>query len=114
MKTLFLVIGIAAACVCFGPSAQAQYKGARDYFPKNPPPPTGGGGALPGAPKAPDAQPPAKPAGPKFKDVAVNSDFYFLSDTNRVYPWTKLSATTAKNTKNGVVQTINGESPVRK
>jgi hypothetical protein len=113
MKALFLAIVVTAACAFFGPNAQAQYKGARDYFPKNTPPPTGGGAVLPSRPT--DKQAPAvKPAVPKFKDVAVNSDFYFLSDTNRAYPWTKLSATTAKNTKNGVVQTINSESPVQK
>ena len=57
---------------------------------------------------------PAKPQQPKFKDLSVNSGFYFLSDTNHTYLWTKTSTSQAKNTKNGVVQTIGAETPVQK
>jgi hypothetical protein len=45
--------------------------------------------------------------------VTVNQQFYFLNDTNRAFPWTKLTATTAKNPQ-GVTRPINGETLVRK
>ena len=117
MKTLSLPLLIAVITLA-GFSASAQYKGPRDYFPKNNPVP----GVNPSTPRRapeqpsppPAGQPPAAPLQPKFKDVALNSQFYFLSDTNRSYAWTKLSATTAKNSKNGITTTVNAETPVQK
>ena len=101
MKIFSLGLLVAVACVLFGPSAFAQYKGPRDYFPKRYPAPPAGGPAVPS--KTPAKQEPAKVQSPKFKDLPVNSQFYFLSDTNRTYAWTKDSISTAKNSKNGVM-----------
>ena len=115
MKAFKLGLILAATCLLFGPSAQAQYKGARNYFPKNYPAPNSGGQpAAPASPAARDNSAPAKPQQPKFKDLELNTQFYFLSDTNRTYAWMKLSKSTAKNTKNGLTQTIYGETPVQK
>ena len=110
MKAFSLMMAL--ACLFVGPSVHAQYKAPSQYFPKNSPAPAPGG--QPAAPKAPDKQTPAIPQLPKFKDLSVNASFYFISDTNRTYAWTKISATSAKNTKNGVTQAINGETPVQK
>jgi hypothetical protein len=103
---------LALFVVLAGPS-EAQYKAPSQYFRKDSPRP-GGTPAQPSQPGAP-SQPaaPAVPVSPKFKDLGLNSQFYFVSDTNRTYAWTKISATTGKNTKNGVTQTINGETPIR-
>ena len=106
MKAFSLGAMLAMACLAAGPGAQAQYKSPRDYFPKNNPAP--GPGGQPASPRA------TAPQQPKFKDLSVNSQFYFLSDTNRTYAWMKLSPTTAKNTKNGVTQMINAETPVQR
>ena len=92
-----------------GFAAHAQYKAPSQYFPKNRPIPNAPGGQ-PTAPK----QPPATPQQARFKDVTVNSQFYFLVDTNRAHPWMKISVTTAKNNKSGVTQAINGETPVQR
>jgi hypothetical protein len=119
MKTAAVPIGMALCLVLLASEAFAQYKGPKDYFPKNNPVPgvgnAGGGGANPGGagPAAP-GQPANPPAKPKFKDVPLNTQFYFLSDTNRTYAWSKISATTAKNTVNGVTQTINAETPIQR
>jgi len=43
----------------------------------------------------------------------VNSQFYFLTDTNRAFPWTKISETTAKNTK-GITRAFSVETPVQR
>jgi hypothetical protein len=114
-----------ATFILLGSAAHAQYKGPKDYFPKNNPSfPANAQGAAAGANNqgaakaqpAPKPQPvqPAKPQQPKFKDLALNTEFYFLSDTNRTFSWTKLSASSAKNTKNGVTATINGETPIQR
>lgn len=98
MKKLFrVVLGLASLFIVMNVSA--QYKAPSQYFRKDFP-----------APNKPGSNPaqPAAPVQPKFKDVAINTQFYFLTDTNRAYPWTKLSATTAKNAK-GITQTFNGE-----
>lgn len=113
MKTFLLGVMAVTAWMLFDPNAQAQYKRPRDYFPKTFPAPPAGG-AKPAAPKTPDKPEPAKPQQRKFKDLSTNSQFYFLSDTNRTYVWTKLSTTKAKNTKNGVIQAISGETPIQK
>ena len=106
MKALLITALSAAISLTFAAAVDAQYKAPSQYFPKNSPAP----GGQPGVPRTP---PPA-PQPPKFKELAVNSQFYFLSDTNRAYTWTKISDTTAKNTKNGVTQAINGETPVQR
>lgn len=113
-----------------GLSALAQTKAPSQYFPKDfPAQQRAGAQAQPAAqpqpqqpqapqqpvaraPQAPQTPPP--PPLPKFKDVATNSQFYFLTDTNHAYPWTKISATVATNTKNGVRQSFSPEMPVQR
>ena len=113
MKSLSLGIAAVVVCLFSGQVVQAQYKGPRDYFPKRyPAPPAGSGQAT--APKPPEKQDSAKLQQPKFKDLSTNGQFYFLSDTNRTYIWTKVSASTAKNTKNGVTRSVSAETPVQK
>ena len=113
MKASVVAAGVAVALL--GTWAQAQVKGPRSYLPKNAPPPGGAaGGSVPGAGGAGAAKPPTPPPPPKFKDVGVNSQFFFLSDTNHEYPWVKISTSTATNVKNGVVRPINSETPVQK
>lgn len=121
MKGSSLGIITVAAVLLGGIRLQAQYKGSRDYFPKNRPVPgvngaqrTAPGAGANNANRPANPQQPAKPPQPKFKDVPVNSQFYFLADTNRTYSWTKISATTATNSVNGVVQLINSETPIQK
>jgi hypothetical protein len=118
MKASVLAIIVAVACVL---PLEAQYKGPRDYFPKNNPGPFQNGqgasrnaGGQANARNAPDKQQPAKPQQPKFKDVAVNSQFYFVADTNRAFAWIKISSLSASNAQNGLVRTISGEAPVQK
>src|ERR1051326_6166846 len=113
MKPFALCLIIAAASL-LGSSGQAQYKGPRDYFPKNYPAPRPGGGAAPTATNGMDKATSPKGQQPKFKELPVNTSFYFLSDTNRAYNWTKTSVSQAKNNKNGIVQTISGETPVQR
>jgi hypothetical protein len=110
------LIRIAVASCLLGVSiAHAQYKGPRDYFPKkNPVPGVNSNNPQPPARTPPNNQPPARPQQPKFKDLPVNTPFYFLADTNRAFTWVKVSSTTATNAKNGVVQAIAGEVPVQK
>ena len=110
MKILWIPILLAAVSLLFGMEAKAQYKAPSQYFPKNRPVPGAPGGQPPAAPP----QLPAAPQLPKFKDLPVDSQFFFRTDTNRTYAWTKTSATAAKNTKNGVVQVINGETPIQR
>ena len=105
MKASSIGISMAMACLVLNLDVQAQYKAPSQYFQKNNPAPAPGG--QPAAPRTPSA-----PQPPKFKDLPVNTQFFFLSDTNRVYAWMKTSSSTAKNTKNGVTQAINGETPV--
>jgi hypothetical protein len=110
MKAFSIRLGLALVFLCSSSAAFAQYKAPSQYFRKDSPRNPGS----PGAPAAPDKPAPAAPQAPKFKDLPVNSQFYFVSDTNRAYLWTKISADSAKNAKNGVTQAINGETPVRK
>ena len=120
----WVIGGMATAALMFSSlEGVAQYKAPRSYFPKNYQPSAangaaGGAAAQPAGGQAGAAtnkqQPAAKPQVPKFKDLPVNTGFYFLSDTNRAYLWIKTSAIQAKNSKNGVVQTITGEVPVQK
>jgi len=106
MKTF--PVSVALAMVCLSASnLDAQYKAPSQYFrkdsPRNPPP---------NAPATPTK--PAAPAQRKFKDLPVNTVFYFSTDTNRTYAWTKLSDTTAKNAKTGASQTVSREALVHK
>ena len=102
-----LVCGLLVGIVSL--AAHAQYKAPSQYFRKDFPAPKPGG--TPQTPQTPPATPkaPEKPAQPKFKDLPLNAQFYFMTDTNRAYAWTKISASAAKNTKNGVTQTIAAE-----
>jgi len=120
-----LVVAVTVAVALLATWAHAQVKGPRSYFPKNyqaPPPgqqgtapssvPQGGNGMAGGAGAA--AAPAKTPPPPKFKDVQVNAQFFFLSDTNHEYPWMKISSSTATNMKNGVVRPINPETAVQR
>jgi len=124
MKSTAL-LGLAAAFGLSGFSLQAQYKAPQQYFRKDSPgvnqnrygtpatPARPGTPTTPGTPAAPTAPTPAaRPTVPKFKDLAVNTQFYFTTDTNRAFPWTKITGTTAKNAK-GVTVAINVETTVR-
>jgi len=102
---------LAAVCIWFSAAAHAQYKAPSQYFRKDFPAPRPGAPQQSGSPKAAAN---AKPQQPKFKDLTTNATFYFLSDTNRSYAWTKVSVTAAKNTKTGATQPINGETPIQK
>ena len=104
MNKLTFLLGVTVVSFCFCGTALAQYKAPSQYFRKDSPAPNKPPGAAPSNP--------AIPAQPKFKDVAVNSQFFFTTDTNRAYPWVKISPTTAKNAK-GVTQSINSEIQVR-
>ncbi len=114
MKALILAIVLVLAALAFPPTGQAQYKAPSQYFPKSYPAPSPRGSATPGGTNAPAKRSSDKPQPSKFKDLAVNIGFYFISDTNHTYLWTKTTATQAKNTKNGVTQTIAAETPVQK
>jgi hypothetical protein len=74
------------------------------------PAPPGGTGSASGT--APGSTTPAS-SQLTFKDLAVNANFYFLSDTNRTYLWTKTADTKAKNTVNGNEATLPGGVPVK-
>ena len=106
MKTLVTILICLAAL-----SLHAQYKAPSQYFRKDFPAPK------PGAPQQqPPATPkaPAKPVQPKFKELSVNAQFYFVTDTNRAHAWKKISPTAAKNVKTGAAQTISGEVPIQR
>ncbi len=102
MKALLLLV----ASLLVAPALFAQYKAPSDYFRKDSPNRPGGPTQPGGAPAAPGNAKPAAPLPPAFKDVPVNTQFYFLTDTNRAYAWTKITDTTAKNDKNGLTRTI--------
>ena len=118
MKRLPVSLLVSTALFAGAFGVMAQYKAPSQYFRKDFPAPNKPGGsgtqpANPATPKAPDKQAPAN-AQPKFKDLPVNAQFYFQSDTNRTYVWTKVSATTAKNNKTGATAPIQSETPIRK
>jgi len=117
----WLIGGMATAALMFSSlEGVAQYKAPRSYFPKNYQPPANGaagGAAQPGAGQAGATnkqQPAAKPQLPKFKDLPVSSQFYFLSDTNHSFAWMKISTSVASNTVNGVARPISAETPIQK
>ena len=125
MKAALVILGVALMVL----SASAQYKAPSQYFRKDFPAPKPGAQPQPNAPQqhhaagAPaatpvsqpaQAPPPQQPPQPKFKDVGTNSQFYFLTDTNHAYPWTKISATVATNSKNGARQSFSPEMPVQR
>ena len=102
MKALILLV----ASLLVAPALFAQYKAPSDYFRKDSPNRPGGPAQPGGPPAAPGNAKPAAPQKPAFKDLPVNTQFYFLTDTNRAYAWTKLTDTTAKNDKNGLTRAI--------
>lgn len=118
MKALvcgFLVAGI-------GLTAYGQYKAPSQYFRKDFPAPVKPGQQQQQQPQQQQQQTPAatpkaapqKPAQPKFKELPLNTQFYFLSDTNRAHPWTKISAAAAKNVNSGATQAIGAEIPIQR
>ena len=102
MKALILLV----ASLFVAPALFAQYKAPSDYFRKDSPNRPGGPAQPGGPPAAPGNPKPAASPKPAFKDVPVNTQFYFLTDTNRAYAWTKVTDTTAKNDKNGLTRAI--------
>ena len=102
MKALILLV----ASLFIAPALFAQYKAPSDYFRKDSPNRPGGPAQPGGPPAAPGNSKPAASPKPAFKDVPVNTQFYFLTDTNRAYAWTKVTDTTAKNDKNGLTRAI--------
>ena len=120
MKTLGVILFTGLAI-----TLQAQYKAPSQYFRKDFPAPKPNAAQPPqphtqpppqqhavGTPQSQPAQAPQPPQ-QKFKDVGTNSQFFFLTDTNRAYPWTKISATVATNTKNGARQSFSPEMPIQ-
>lgn len=112
-----LVFGLLMSML--GLDAYAQYKAPSQYFRKDFPQRPGGQQQPQQPPQrqqpqSPAAKAPQQPALPKFKDVAVNTQFYFLSDTNRAHPWTKISAMAAKNVNSGITQAISAEIPIQR
>ena len=122
MKASVFTALIAAAGVFGAVFAQAQYKSPRSYLrpgsggaPANggqPPQANANQAGAPGMANRPGQ--PAKPQPPKFKELPLNTPFYFASDTNHAFSWMKVSSMTASNTKNGVVATISGETLIQK
>jgi hypothetical protein len=100
---LLCIVGLSLSLL----PAEAQYKAPSQYFRKDSPKPN------PGAPSGTPTKPELA-AKPKFKELPVNTQFYFVTDTNRQFPWMKLSESSAKNTKNGVTQTLSGETPIQR
>jgi len=97
MRFTMLILVVALASLFAASECQAQKRGQKSDQGK----------------RAAHAQQPTQPAAqPKFKDLAVNSTFFFLSDTNRAYPWVKISGTTARNTVNTNVATISAQIPI--
>ena len=114
MNRLSLLVVITTTLLVGPLGVMAQYKAPSQYFRKDfPAPKPGQPSAPPSTPKAPDKQAPVN-AQPRFKDLPVNAQFYFQSDTNRSYLWTKVSATTAKNNKTGATAPIQSETLIRK
>ena len=118
MKSSLFGLSLATAGLLLVCSAEAQYKSPRNYFPKNSPAPPAGGsqpatGGQKATPNTPAKQDSAKNKPTKFKDLLVNGQFYFLSDTNRTVAWTKISATTAKNPNNGITRNLSGETAIQ-
>jgi hypothetical protein len=117
MKALAVVFVLGAAVTV----AQGQYKAPSQYFRKDfPTTNPSGQQPQPQAPQQPQARQsgatnkaPVQPALPRFKNVGTNAQFYFLSDTNRAYPWVKISSSVATNTKTGARQSLHPEIPVQ-
>ena len=99
-------VNLLVASLFVAPALFAQYKAPSDYFRKDSPNRPGGPAQPGGPPAAPGNPKPAASPKPAFKDVPVNTQFYFLTDTNRAYAWTKVTDTTAKNDKNGLTRAI--------
>lgn len=109
MSTLLIRL-MGLALVMFSASVvSGQVKAPSQYFRKDSPNRPGQQNP-PASPNAPSSA----AAAPKFKDVAVNSQFYFMTDTNRAYPWTKISDSKAKNSKSGATAPVSANTPVRR
>ena len=113
MRVSVLVLVVALASLFAARETQAQRRGQKSDRGKR---------AAPAQQPATPAQRPAQPAAPsttapatqtKFKDLTVDSKFFFLTDTNRAYPWVKISDTAARNTVNTNVATIPGQTPIK-
>lgn len=105
MRFTMLVLVVAVASLFAASECQAQRRGQKSDQGKR-----AAHAPQPPQPAAPSTAMPV--AQPKFKDLAVNSTFFFLSDTNRAYPWIKISNTTAQNTVNTNVATIPAQTPI--
>jgi hypothetical protein len=105
---------VVAFCLLSGPGAEAQYRAPRQYFPKNFPAPTNTVNRPTTPARAATNSVSTATRQLRFQDLPLKSQFYFLSDTNRVQLWTKISATVAKNDKNGRTNTIRADIPIRK
>jgi hypothetical protein len=121
MKSLAVVFVLGAAIA----GAHGQYKAPSQYFRKDFPAPNKAGQQPGQAPQQQPQQPqagqqqpqqpqqPQAAAQPRFKNIATNGQFYFITDTNRTYPWVKISGNVATNSKTGVKQTLHPEIPVQ-
>jgi hypothetical protein len=88
--------------------AEAGYgrRRAYNYYPPD--------SSLPQPPADQNQNSPARPAQPKqpaekqepFKEVPVNSTFYFTADRNKSFPRIKISDTTARSVKDGKVSQV--------
>jgi len=107
--TVFIMVVVLAGLFA-APETQAQRRGQR---------PDRAGRAAPAQPPAMPAQPapPSDRLAPgqvRFRDLETNASFFFLSDTNRAYPWKKISDTKAQNTVNTNEAAIPAQTPVIK
>ncbi len=74
----------------------------------------GGTGGGRGGQGSGQGQTPSATQEPKFKDVAVNSSFYFIADDAKTYRWIKISATTASNTVNKAVAPVADDTVIKR
>jgi hypothetical protein len=100
-----LILFVALVTLFAAPETQAQRRGQKPDRGKR-----AAADQQPAQPATPGTAAPA--AQPRFKDLPVNSTFFFLSDTNRAYPWLKISDTKARNTVNTNEATISAQTPI--
>ena len=110
MRITLLILVVALAGLFVAQETQAQRRGQKgDRAGRT------AAAQPPAAPVQPAARPaPLAPGQTRFKDLETNSKFFFLSDTNRAYPWEKISDTTARNTVNTNEAAISAQTPVIK
>ena len=102
MKTNCITLGI--ILLCFLLDASAQYGRRRNYYVLPPVPGTNQNQT--GTAKAPVEK------SEQFKNVPVNTIFFFAADKNKSFPRTKVSETTAKSVKDGSVSKVPAATPV--